>query len=750
MKLNSILLLVILSAVSYAAEIALVRNGRAEAEIILPPSPSPAERFAAQELQYWIREITGAELPVRDTGGAEGVKIFLGKGNASEFAEDLKALEGSDGYACRNRNGNLYIFGSIPKGTLNGVFRFLENNSDIIWPRPQYTVFSKQKDFTATRIDELDRPYSRVRGLGLTLVSGTLKDSLWRVRNNENWSKASAESCAEWGMQRELGGHIFARIMPEKAWFKSNPEFFPEIRGIRRPGGSLCLTAPGIGEVYEKNLSGWIEERLPMDTLMLGINDTSIVCRCAGCLAPIRLPDGSVVTKDDPAFLSTRWYLFVNPIAEKVWSKYKIRTLVYAYLYLIISPKVRISDHILVSFHPHPRDMKTTYEDCKPLKGSEDFGKLLLDYRKVGKEIRLREYYGCNGGFPRPDEYVAVKDMRFAMKHGVREFTAEHPVDRDASNWDPMPSAYWDANAVTAWTITRLWWDPSQDLEALRSRFLERTYREAAPAMKKYYRRIHDLWFSKPDVSTYNDRLISTSKKYFIETGEEQNLRALLDEAEKAAKHPVSRKLVQLARAAFDAGCGLKSRIIVKKTGAEPGFDSPDWKETSVFSDFSTFAHREIPFPAATSVAMLHDAKNLYIKVNCAEASPPDPQAKGGVFDQWIPGDFVSLHFAGSRKKNLHTLSFDRYGNTFDARRSERKWNSGMKVEYRRGETSWEALVTVPLAALEYVPEHDKLNRIYGVFHRRHTPPGGEALSATSQGVTLDNVRSYMEIFLER
>ena len=131
-----------------ASPLPIVRDGKPCAEIIFARGIEPeCVETAANELQMWIEKITGAKLPVLTyPSGADNTKLFLGKrvpkisAGPKLFADELKTLADSDGYAVRTSGREIYIFGATGKGTMNGVFAFLMNNTDLIWPRPGCTV----------------------------------------------------------------------------------------------------------------------------------------------------------------------------------------------------------------------------------------------------------------------------------------------------------------------------------------------------------------------------------------------------------------------------------------------------------------------------------------------------------------------------------------------------------------------------------------------------------------------------------
>ena len=78
----SILMSVIAAGKSSAAEnkVMLVKDGKANATIVIAADPSPAADLASIEVQYFVEQMTGAKLPIADDGkGTNGNKILIGE-----------------------------------------------------------------------------------------------------------------------------------------------------------------------------------------------------------------------------------------------------------------------------------------------------------------------------------------------------------------------------------------------------------------------------------------------------------------------------------------------------------------------------------------------------------------------------------------------------------------------------------------------------------------------------------------------
>ena len=95
-------------------ELTLVKDGVPSATIVVPQAPGPAW-FAAGELQYHVKLITGAELPiVKDGSDVTGLRIEIGTTAAAEKAglasKDFKRQE----YAIQFDGDTLFLSGNDP------------------------------------------------------------------------------------------------------------------------------------------------------------------------------------------------------------------------------------------------------------------------------------------------------------------------------------------------------------------------------------------------------------------------------------------------------------------------------------------------------------------------------------------------------------------------------------------------------------------------------------------------------------
>ena len=107
--------------------IQLTQDGNTEYRIILNGA-SPIETFAAQELQGYVMQSSGAFLPM---AGADelplGKRIFLGKNALTKLGLSInESALGLDGFVIKTIGDRIIIAGATPRGTLYGVYTFIE------------------------------------------------------------------------------------------------------------------------------------------------------------------------------------------------------------------------------------------------------------------------------------------------------------------------------------------------------------------------------------------------------------------------------------------------------------------------------------------------------------------------------------------------------------------------------------------------------------------------------------------------
>lgn len=510
---NTVLAIMLLTAAVFGFEV--TRNGNGLAEIVIPKNVDNTPiSIAARELQYWIREISGAELPVSSEVYDMPRHIYLDCSPEiqAKFPEDSAQLGETDGYAVRLEGNDLYVFANTQKGVLNGIYQLLFRNTDIIWARPNHetgTFFTRNPNLDFQVTSWIDIPKFSFRGWQ-TRFGTTWDEYFWAVRNRANWTNWSWQKGGQstYGMIREGHyGHNLMMYIPPQKYYKTHPEFYAELDGKRPDYDFVCNQHPQLCFSNREMIETFKREFDELAkswrwTSIMGIypEDNYLVCECENCRADIELPDGRILKYGDPAFQSTRYFLFFNELAEHVKQKYPDKKLsTHAYFFTEIPPELPIPDNVLIRLAPIYKNVKFPYNSVE---NRESQDKLEAWLPKTNNII-LYDYFGLTRKFPRPADVSAAADYRYVYEHGIHMTHSEIMSDNpDRTDWEAdMGMEVWDCNSLYFWVIAQLTWDPYQDVEALRDEYLKRVFGPAAQDVKDYLTLTEKAWRASPEKS---------------------------------------------------------------------------------------------------------------------------------------------------------------------------------------------------------------------------------------------------------
>ncbi len=605
-------------------------------EIVLAPGSDAREEHAARELRHWMAQITGKKaLLLAEPSLSKTRKIFVGLGWATAFAEDLREIEGTDGYAVRSKDGNIYVFGVRPRGTFYGVHALLERNTDIIWPRPNpefEAFFSKQPKLELTVADFRSLPIFEKRHISRAGHHNShLVFQRWNARNalNSPWSLHTGNRYLIWRDGAQLG-YMRAYLTLVDS---DDEKIRPLIDGQRDPSRwrHPCFTYPGTVKEMVAGIRRAMET-LPgqeIEHFSASIEDNWLVCTCPDCLSPIILPDGQKLearsqdASRDPLFFSTRNTLMLNKVAEEVSKDYpdlKIESL--AYIFTAEPPKVPVHPMIMPQYAAYP----TKNERYPILSGKgqqvsiydkEIWKRRFEQWGDLKKgELGIFGYYYTSGYNALAD--TAAEDFRALAKYeAVQAMTEGFAVDTDE------PSI-WDADAIEKWVISKLMWDPYQDPNALRKEYIRRVYRGAEKEMTEFYRLIHDSWHGAPENVFVNCH--SSARDLFqnliVAQGIEEPMKKSLESALLKATDPQVKAIIQRHITYFNGLAATMGRYMVPRVEEASHewneIHSIHWEKAVVIDDFLKVSDwrdfDKAPSAHPTRVSAMHDGKNLYVR----------------------------------------------------------------------------------------------------------------------------------------
>ncbi|MFH1008810.1 MAG: alpha-N-acetylglucosaminidase C-terminal domain-containing protein [Candidatus Latescibacterota bacterium] len=106
----------------------LTQDKKPLARIVLPADSELVEQHAAEELQRFLCEMSGAKLSIEHIRDAEGSNIFIGAAATQEGLDLSEDALGFDGYVVRTVGPNLLLTGRKPYSSLYAVYHLLERH----------------------------------------------------------------------------------------------------------------------------------------------------------------------------------------------------------------------------------------------------------------------------------------------------------------------------------------------------------------------------------------------------------------------------------------------------------------------------------------------------------------------------------------------------------------------------------------------------------------------------------------------
>ncbi len=283
-----------------------VVNG--EWKILVPASPTEQETYAANTLSEKLNAVLGVKLPIVSAADKNFIAINSASGaDVSGVAEN--------GYVITVKNGSVYINGTGIRGTIAGVYRFLEE-------------FCGYRAFTTT-LKPIDEASS------FTVPNGTnikyepyfeYTDTDWRSPCDQEYSIANGLNGSTYRyLSPEQGGNVtyisnFCHTLSTQfcaagTYFESHPEYFA-LRDGERNSSQLCLTNPDVVKIVTDEVLALLAEKhdpgASLQIVSLTQNDNYNYCQCDKCRA-FENAHGGVQ--------SATMINFVNQIADVVKSK---------------------------------------------------------------------------------------------------------------------------------------------------------------------------------------------------------------------------------------------------------------------------------------------------------------------------------------------------------------------------------------------------------------------------------------------
>jgi hypothetical protein len=435
-------------------QIVLADNNTSRYTIIIPAHATTYEQKAASVLQNYLMQISGAALPIITADKhRSSYEIVLGQ---NERLDELNTginyqVLKEDGFAIKTDSSRLIIAGGNEKGTLYGVYSFLEKYLGCRMYTPTVKIIPSNSHITLSKINDQQVPLIGFRD--------THYRATWDAEYTD-WHKldhAPDGERTDWGMWV----HTFNELVPPQAYYQAHPEYFAMVKGQRLPT-QLCLANPAVLEITVQNLRKKIAQNPTAKYWSVSQNDNRDYCTCDLCRAQDSIegsPSGSIIS-------------FVNKVADQFPDK-MISTLAYEYgRHAPKTLKPRDNVNIMLCSIEAYRD-KPLIQDT----ASAEFVKDVKDWGKIAKDIIIWDYVIQFNHLlsPFPNFQVLQPNLQFFAGNGVNAMFEQG--NREVGG---------EFAALRSYMISKLMWDPYLNADSVMNDFLNGYYGAAGKPIRKY------------------------------------------------------------------------------------------------------------------------------------------------------------------------------------------------------------------------------------------------------------------------
>lgn len=470
-------------APAVTAPMYIVRDGKTDFSIVTAENSDECILTAVSEMQTYIEKICGAKLPhITESELSEGGKaIIIGNTELAKALTDTDCSKiGEDGFLLFSDGNHLIINGSDSRGTLYGVYTFLEDYLGVRWFTPELEVVPESSDIIIdSAVNRIVEPSFSIRRND---TSGTT--DAYRARRKMNVSF--------WNEAPEYGGALtyvlwdvtLDKLVPD-ALFAEHPEYFAMNPDGTRTTDHVCLSHPEVLPIAVENARKAILgcERETSDHIHIGQKDNSNYCHCEAC-EKLYEKHGSI---------SAPTVIFTNNFADALDDEFPDFTFTfYAYGETDRPPtdkNLRCNPNVvpvLCGIHRACRSHPIT--ECGAQDGDESFENLYgereatvaLDHAEWVKLADRTYIYDYTINFLNTAQFFSnFETMQSTMKY-------MHGIGITGYVYNCGDGHYAAFNELRNYLLTKLQWDVDCDVEYHMVDFLNAFYGEdAAPYIKE-------------------------------------------------------------------------------------------------------------------------------------------------------------------------------------------------------------------------------------------------------------------------
>jgi len=447
-------------------------------DIVVDSEAIPAEKYAAEEFQHWFGKATGISIPVHHSVEEAENHVYIGQGAPlakSGLTIDTAEL-GDEGLCVIVREDSIAIVGGRPRGTLYGVYQFLEDGLGVRFLTSEHTDIPDKAAVAKIPCGEYTcKPQFSFRW-SYYKENSDVPEFAARLRVN---TVTPAEKLGG-NTPQNLINHSFHWLVPFSNYGQEHPEYYALVDGKRHTdtgggGPQLCVTNPDVIKIAAESAIRYIDEHPGLKNVSVSQADTSKYCLCDVC-EEINQREGTPMGSQ---------LAFVNAVAELVEQAHpdvKIGTLAYWYTRQIpktIRPRHNVQIQLCsiecCTLHPiDDPDCPKNREFCQDM---NDWGKISDNIWVWNYNTNFRAY-----DLPFPNLRSIGPNVRYFRRNNVKGLFMQANGNGTSG----------ELSELRNYLISRMIWNPDFDDKAVREEFIQLHYKNAAQPIMDYIEMLHD------------------------------------------------------------------------------------------------------------------------------------------------------------------------------------------------------------------------------------------------------------------
>lgn len=502
----------------------LFSEGKSDYSIVVGSEASESERWAAKELQHWLREIGGVELPIRmDTEPQETKEIVIGYNRHSHallVKENIREPEMDDeSFTYRSIGSSVAIWGGKTRGSMYGVFSFLENELGCRWYTPAVSVIPKRDSYRFHYLYHTEAPGIQVRND----FYHEAFDSTWAARNKGNGAMSVREQPG--GVEGYWSVHTFFPLVPPEEYYATHPEYYSLIDGKRiYERAQLCLTNPDVLRIVTERILEKIRQNPQYLIYCVSQNDWAGPCQCDNCQA--------IAKREESESGPVVW--FVNQVAEAVEKEFPekyIGTLAYQYTRKPCKT-LRPRNNVVIRLCSIECCFAHDFQNCPE---NKSFVEDIQKWSAIAPKMYIWDYVVNFSHYimPYPNFRVLQPNIQFFRDHNVIGIMEQGAYQSRGGEFAEL----------RAYVLAKLLWHPNADVQKIIDDFMSGYYGRSGQYVREYLDLLHNQLTADTHIHLGllpDDRLFTDE---FVEKAEQ-----VFDQAETVADTEEIRKRVEVAR----------------------------------------------------------------------------------------------------------------------------------------------------------------------------------------------------------